>query len=74
MEHTSTVIFMTRTIISCYPHVLIMSGKGTISAEKEPEDAMKRNVMSMSQKVKMLHRMDKGMNTEAVGCHHGVNN
>lgn len=44
-----------------------MSGKGTICADEETRDATKRNVMSLSQKVKMLNRLDKGMNTEAVG-------
>jgi hypothetical protein len=52
----------------------MMSGKRTISADKEPKDATKRNVMSLSQKVKMLNWLDKGMNTEAVASHHGVNN
>lgn len=65
---------MTYTIISFYPHVLITSGKGTICADEEPKDTMKRNVMSLSQTVKMLNRLDKGMNTEAVGSRHGVNN
>jgi len=72
-EHTSTVIFMTCTIISCYPRVLITCGKGTICADKELKDAMKRNLMPLSQKVKMLNRLDKGMIAEAVGSHHGVN-
>lgn len=40
---------MTCTIISCYPHVLFMPGKGTICADKEPKDAMKRNVMSVTE-------------------------
>ena len=65
---------MTCTIISFYPHVLITSGKGTICADEETRDAKKRNLISLSPIVKMLTRLDKGMNTEAVGCHHGVNN
>lgn len=65
---------MTCTIISCYPHVLITSGKGTICADEQPKDPTKRNVTSLSQKAKMLNRLDKGMNTEAVGSRHGVNN
>ena len=72
-EHTSTIIFMTCTIISCDPHVLITRGKGTICADKELKDEIKRNVMSLSQKVKMLNRLDKGMIAEAAGSHHRVN-
>lgn len=73
MEHTSTVIFMICTIINCYAQVSIMSGKGTICADEEPKDEKKRNVMSLSQTARMLNRLDKGMTTEAVGSHHGVN-
>jgi len=51
-----------------------MSGKGTICADEETKDEKKRNLISLSPIVKMLTRLDKGMNTEAVGCHHGVNN
>jgi len=64
---------MTCTIISSYPHVLITGGKSTICADKELKDTTKRNVMSLSQKVKMLNRLDKEMITEAVGSYHGVN-
>jgi len=55
---------MTCTIISSYPHVLITFGKSTTCADKELKDATKRNVISLSQKVKMLNRLDKEMITE----------
>jgi hypothetical protein len=64
---------MTCTIISSYPHVLITCGKSTICADTEFNDATKRNVMSLLQKVKMLNRLDKEMITEAAGSHHDVN-
>lgn len=73
MEHSSTVIFTLCTIINCYPHVLIMSGKGTTCADEEPKDEKKRTVMSLSQAVRMFNGLDKGMITEAFGSHHGVN-
>jgi len=63
---------MTCTTVSCYPHVLITCGKGTICADKELKDAMKRNVMSLSQRLKILNTVDKGMITEAIGSHHGI--
>jgi hypothetical protein len=50
-----------------------MSGNGTICADKEPKDATKRNVKSLSQKVKMLNMLDKGMIIAVVGSHHGIN-
>jgi hypothetical protein len=53
--------------------VLITCGKGTICANKELKDVTKRNVMSLSQKVKNIDTVDKGMITEAVGSHPGVN-
>jgi len=40
-EHTNAVLF-TLFGTNCYPHILILSGKGDVYANKEPKNKRKR--------------------------------
>ena len=71
-EHTNTILFSVFGT-NCYPHILILSGKGDVHADKEPVNERKRKLVILLEVVEVFNYLDMGMSIAEVRCHHGIN-
>jgi hypothetical protein len=67
-----TVLF-TFFSFNCCPCVLIASGKSGVCGDEKCKTEMKRNVLSLPEKLEVLNKFQRGMSVAAMGRHYSVN-